>query len=133
MRKIIGETEEEFIERKTKLKKAIMALCRENIIDDDEFDRLFDSVQDSIIDDDEDDEDEETTLSLKLERTTIDDVKGALQGMILHDINPLYSNYDNEEQTGKTFTFRSDYDEDVSMFRKLLVQNDGEILISEEY
>lgn len=137
MRKNFNETEESFNNRKIEVRKALGLLFKEDIIDDDGFDELFDRIdnyeveesQDYEYEDDEECEDD----TLHFDKISLKDASKLLVGGKLHLIHPTYDSSDESELAGIDFVFEFKNGKGGSDFRDLLVKTDGKIMISEEY
>lgn len=143
MRKNFNETEESFNNRKIEVRKALGLLFKEDIIDDDGFDELFDRIdnyeveecQDYEYEDYEEDEENEECedYTLHFDKISVKDASKLLVGGKLHLIHPTYDSSDESEQAGIDFVFQFKNGKGGSDFRDLLVKTDGKIMISEEY
>lgn len=71
--------------------------------------------------------------SIKMENTNLDEANKILSGMVLYSVCPLYDENDEDNIIGKSFTFHTNEDDEVSKFRTFTIHNNGRMLVSEEY
>lgn len=119
-----AENEEAFEAYKDLAETAAVGLLGNNIITEAEHVKLLELIDDCCFGEGH---------SIKTHQVNMEEANKILIGMVLYGIFPLYNEENKDEVIGKSLIFHSNEKENVSRFRTLVIYDDGDVFISEEY